>query len=98
LGHLRIDPYDWPRWTLRDFELAYKAWVEVNVNAPWERARAISFYILKPNDTKGVLNKWSDVFELAIDKKKKKPNIFIRKMTAVEIQEFDKITGEKSNE
>jgi len=97
LGHLRISPNEWKGWTLREFDLAYNAWSKVNIVEPWERARAISFYVLKPYDTKKSLTKWEDVFQIASDKKKKKPTIHIRKMTQEERAEFEQITGEKAS-
>jgi len=82
---------------MKDFELAYDGWLEINVKQDWEIARAISFYILKPHDSKDVLKKWDDTFALSTDKKKKKPNIFIRKMNKDEEKEFEQITGLKAN-
>jgi hypothetical protein len=69
-GHLSIRHVDLPWWTLKDFFNAYKAWLDVHVHGPWERARVISFYTAAPHSNE--LKKWEDLFPLASDKKKKK--------------------------
>lgn len=96
LGHLRIDPLEWPRWTLREFDLAYEGWAQVNINDRWEQVRALSFYSMICHVKKGTLNKWEDVFKLASDsikkKSKTKANAIIRKMTENEKKEFQEIT------
>ncbi len=71
-----LQPWEFGRWTLKEFNLAYSAWCEVNVNAPWERARAISFYSMKPHFK---VNEWSDIFKLGneIKKERKRPHMLI---------------------
>lgn len=94
LGHLRIDPWDWPRWTLREFDTAYEGWARINVRERWEQVRALSFYSMAPHLKEGALKKWDDVFRLAWDKKIKKINAaVIRPMTEEEIKEFEFIVN-----
>lgn len=92
LGHLRIDPWEWARWTLREFDTAYEGWSSINVRERWEQVRALSFYSMFPHLKEGALGKWDDVFHLAWDKKKNKirPAI-IRPMTDEEKIEFEEI-------
>lgn len=87
LGHLRLSPFEWPVWTLRDFELAYKGWLEINVKDPWQRTRAMSFYIARAytNDFKS----WSDIFQIPGEKIKKKEKVFLRPQTEEEKRQFE---------
>jgi hypothetical protein len=84
---LRISPNEWPTWTLRDFDLAYSGWREVNIDEPWQRARAISFYSLAPHSD---VSRWTDVFKLDSDPKpKKKHLVVVREWTEEEKQIFE---------
>lgn len=67
---MRISLFEWPLWTLKEFFNAYKAWADINIHGPWERARAQSFYSIAPWDQ--TKTKWEDVFPLAVDKIRKK--------------------------
>ena len=92
LGHLRIDPWDWPRWTLKEFNIAYEGWAKINVQERWEQIRALSFFSLAPHDSKGSLKKWEDVFSLSWDKKPKvKSFAKVGKMTEADMKEFEDI-------
>lgn len=83
---------------MREFDVAYSAWAKVNITQPWEIARMQSFYVLKPNDSKGVLKTWRDVFPLNSDKRvKMKPTIFINKLSEEEKRIFETVTGEKAD-
>lgn len=93
LGHLRIDPWEWARWTLKEFNLAYEGWAKVNVREKWEQIRALSFYTVSPHDQKGSLKKWEDLFSFSWDKKRKIIFATVGKMTEEEKQEFEFITN-----
>lgn len=57
----------------------------MNVDEPWQRTRVISYFTLKPHDTKDTLKELKDVFSLSSDKKvKKKAMAIIRDMTEEE--------------
>ena len=90
---MRIDPWEWARWTLKDFNTAYEGWARINVYDPWERTRALSFYVIASQGAK--VDKWQDVFALDSDKtkgkKKLKPNAIIRPQTEQEKREFEQI-------
>lgn len=91
LGHLRIDPWEWARWTLKEFNIAYEGWTQINVTDQWERARAISYYSLIAHVEKGKIKTWQDLFPLSSDKLRKKHKIksaIIRPMTEQEKEEF----------
>lgn len=93
LGHLRIDPWEWARWTLKEFDTAYDGWARINVRDRWEQVRALSFYSMVPHVKERSLNNWDDVFRLAWDKKhnSKIQTSVIRPMTEDEIKEFEQI-------
>ncbi len=90
---MRIDPWDWPRWTLKEFDIAYEGWTQVNITERWEQIRALSFYSMIAHVKAGSLNNWEDVFSLRSDKYKKKrkvkANAIIRPMTEEEKREFE---------
>ncbi len=79
----------WARWTLREFDLAYDGWRQVNVTDPWERARAISFYAFSPHVKSGTFKAWKDLFSIPGEKVKKKQNrnLVARAMTKEEREE-----------
>jgi hypothetical protein len=90
LGHLRIDPWDWPKWTIREFDIAYDGWSQINIRDKWERVRALSFYSMVPHLKQGTLKNWKDVFSVDWDKKvKKQKPVIIRPMTDEEKKEFE---------
>lgn len=88
LGHLRIHPFDWARWTMREFWLTYQGWLEINVYQPWEIGRAVSFYILNSQGAK--LNKWEDVF--SVGGSKEISEAIFRNSTPEEQAEFERMT------
>lgn len=91
LGHLRIDPWEWARWTLKEFDTAYEGWARINVRDRWEQVRALSFYSMSPHVKQGALVRWEDVFRLAWDKGPKIQPAVIRPMTEEEKREFEDI-------
>lgn len=95
LGYLRIDPKDWPRWTLREFNLALEGWMEVNVHQPWEIGRVVAYYVLNSQGAK--LSRWEDVFPLAIDEKRgrkvKREKAILRESTKEEQADFLRLTN-----
>jgi hypothetical protein len=92
---LKVDPWHWAKWTLKDFHIAYEAWSIINLQEPWERVRALSFYTLAPHTDK--LKNWSDVFPIRTDKKIKQKKLTIRKMTGEEREWFEQVTNTRLN-
>lgn len=96
LGYLRIDPWQWPRWTLAEFNTAFIGWEQVHIKDEWERARAIAFYSVTPHVKQGTFKRWRDIFTIPGEKRKKGKRLLIRKMDETELQEA-KTLGLKLN-
>lgn len=95
MGHLRLHPHDWARWTLRDFWLAYKAWKDVNVTQPWAIARSISYYTVNAMGAK--IGSPDELY--AIDGKRKKVHkAILRPWTKEEKEEYEEIQKQNNGQ
>lgn len=73
-----MTPHDFYYSYLHEVLLAIEGFYELEEQrhlAAWERARMISFFAVKPHDSKKRIKKPSSLFELSSDKTHRKKNI-----------------------
>ena len=73
-----MSPHDFYYSYLHEVLLAIEGFYELEEQrhlADWERARMISFFTVKPHDSKKRIKKPSSLFELSSDKKHRKKTI-----------------------